>query len=204
MLELYLVRHGETESNIKKRYQGWTESILTEKGLLQAERVGQFLAHKKISALYASDLSRAAHTAQVIGSHSVLKPEINPLLREINFGHWEGLTFDEIKATWPQEVTLWMDNPFRRSAPAGETIVEVGERMQLFVKNLSRLYPDGLRVAAVSHGGSIRALLHSIMNLNKQTFWEIAIENASVSLVRLKGGRQAVEYYNHTEHLSSL
>ncbi len=202
-MELYLIRHGETESNIEKRYLGWTESPLSEKGLCQAEKAGHILADKQINAIYCSDLSRASHTAQIIGRHYCLKPETTPLLREINFGQWEGLTYKEIEASWGSQVSCWLDNPFHKSAPGGETVKEVGERMQIFFRRLIKQYPDGQRVAAVSHGGSIRALLHSIMGLSRKSFWDIKIDNASISLVRFEDGESRVIYYNRTEHLQS-
>jgi alpha-ribazole phosphatase len=202
-LDLYLVRHGETESNIQKRYQGWTESPLSEDGLCQAEKAGRVLSEKQIDAIYCSDLRRASHTAEIIGLHNSLKPEATPLLREINFGQWEGLTFKEIEASWGNMVSRWLDDPFKKSAPEGETLLEVGERMRQFVNRLVEQYPDGRRIVAVSHGGSIRALLHNILGLDSKSFWDISIENASISLVRYLNGESRVIYYNRTDHLES-
>ncbi|MFU8795391.1 MAG: alpha-ribazole phosphatase [Dethiobacteria bacterium] len=200
-MEIYLIRHGETESNLQRRYQGWTESPLSDNGLRQAEKVGFFLAEKNIEALYCSDLNRALHTARVIGAGSGIKPQITPLLREIHFGQWEGMTFDEIEAAWGAMISEWIDDPFHKAAPGGETLKEVCERMQSFLIRMQEIYPDGKRIAVVSHGGSIRALLYSVLGLDTKSFWELKIDNASVSLIRLEGGRFKVVYYNRNHHL---
>jgi len=202
-MELYLVRHGETESNKERRYQGWTESPLSKKGARQAEKAGFFLGGEKIAGLYCSDLKRAVNTARVIGAGSGLKPVITPLLREINFGQWEGLTFDEIEATWGEEINRWLDDPFHKSAPGGETLGEVCARMRSFLEQLEKNVPIGQRIAAVSHGGSIRALLYHVLNLDRESFWNLKIENASVSLIRKEGGRFKVVYYNRVHHLQA-
>jgi alpha-ribazole phosphatase len=201
-VDLYLVRHGETESNRERKYTGWTESPLSEQGILQAERAAQYLADKNIDALYCSDLDRALQTARIIGSASGLQPRVTSKLREIHFGRWEGMTFNEIQASWGDRINHWLDDPFRRSAPEGETLEKVCRRMQTFLDTVSRSYPDGNRVVAVSHGGSIRALLSHVMGLDPKKFWDLKIDNASVSLVKFDGFQHKLIYYNKTAHLT--
>lgn len=202
-MDLYLVRHGETESNKERRYQGWMESPLSEKGLLQAEKTGLFLSARELSGLYCSDLKRALHTAKVIGAGRGLNPEISPLLREIHFGQWEGMTFEEIENSWGDAISQWLDDPFNKAAPGGETLKKVCERMKLFLEGLSEKHGDGEQVVAVSHGGSIRALLYHVLNLDTAGFWEIKIDNASISLIRREGDRFKVVYYNRSDHLEA-
>ena len=200
-MEIYLVRHGETESNTEKRYRGWTESPLTPKGARQAEEVGFFLGGQKIDSLFCSDLKRAVKTARVIGAGSGLEPAVTPLLREINFGDWEGFTYDELEMSFGDAIRLWFDDPFNRAAPGGETLTEVYMRMQKFLVQLMNEAADGQRIAAVSHGGSIRALLFRVLNLSKKNFWDIKIDNASVSLIRKEGSQFKVVYYNRSDYL---
>jgi alpha-ribazole phosphatase len=200
-MELYLIRHGETESNKERRYQGWSESPLSDLGLRQAEKASFFLAGQEIDALFCSDLNRALHTAKVIGAGCGLKPEVTPLLREIHFGEWEGLTYEQIEASWGDRISAWLDNPFERSAPGGETLIEVCDRMREFIEQLSKERPGTKKVAVVSHGGSIRTLLYQVLNLDLESFWKIKIDNASVSLIRRENGRFKVVYYNRVHHL---
>lgn len=201
-MDLYLVRHGETESNRERRYQGWTESPLSQEGILQAEKAAHFLGRQNLSGLYCSDLNRAFHTARVIGNSSGLKPEVTPLLREINFGRWEGMTFDEIEQQWGNEIRDWLDDPFNRSAPDGETLDQVCARMKSFLDHLEAQAINGESIAAVSHGGSIRALLFYVLGMDKAGFWDLKVANASISLIRRENGRFKVAYYNRTDHLA--
>ena len=201
-MDLYLVRHGETESNIERRYQGWTESPLSQAGISQAEKAAHFLGRHNLSGLYCSDLSRAFHTARVIGSGSGLKPEATPLLREINFGSWEGMTFNEIEQQYGNEIRNWLDDPFKRSAPGGETLEQVCARMKSFLEHLEQQAGDGQSIAVVSHGGSIRALLFDVIGMNTAGFWDLKVENASISLIRKENDRFKVVYYNRTDHLA--
>jgi len=201
-MDLYLVRHGETESNIERRYQGWSESPLSPAGIRQAEKAAHFLGRHNLSGLYCSDLARAFHTARVIGNSSGLKPEVTPLLREINFGRWEGMTYDEIEQQYGDQIRNWLDDPFNRSAPGGETLDQVCARMKSFLEHLEHQANDGQSIAAVSHGGSIRALLFNVLGMDTAGFWDLKVANASISLIRKENGRFKVAYYNRTDHLA--
>ncbi len=200
-MEVYLVRHGETEGNLEKRYMGWTETPLSKRGIRQAEEAGFFLAGQNICGLHCSDLQRAVVTARIIGTGCGLEPVVTPLLREINFGRWEGLTYNQIEASHGDAIRLWHDDPLRKSAPGGETLTAVYERMRRFLDRLANEAGDGKRIAAVSHGGAIRALLYKVLNIGKSNLWEIKIDNASVSLFRREGDRYKVVYYNRTDFL---
>ena len=200
-MELYLIRHGETESNRQKRYKGWTESSLSEKGIRQAEQAAAFFSSKGIDAIYCSDLERAHNTARFIEKRTGIQPAVTPLLREINFGCWEGMTYNEIESSWGEEIRRWIDDPFCRSAPGGETLTTVCDRMQSFLDYLGGRYSNGQRIAAVSHGGSIRALLYQVMYLAPQDFWDIKIDNASITKLQKVDNHFQVVYYNHTVHL---
>lgn len=201
MLELYLVRHGETVANREKRFQGWTESPLSEQGLWQAEKAGLFLGKMKIDSVYSSDLQRAVHTAEAIGQKCGLEPRSSFLLREINFGRWEGLTYDEIEAGWGEEIKSWFDDPFTRSAPGGENIEQVGQRMLSFLHGLENEQPAQQRLVVVSHGGSIRALLQAVMKLDREKFWNLQVDNASISLLCREHEQFRIVYNNYVEHL---
>jgi len=206
-MEIYLVRHGETESNREKRYQGWTESPLSEEGVRQAEKAGLFLGPKGIDAVYCSDLKRAEHTARIIGASCGTEPVGSALLREINFGRWEGLTYNEIESQWGTQIREWLDDPFSRSAPDGETLEDVRERLCTFFGELEGWHEsckkDSSRVVLVSHGGTIRVLLYHALGLTRDQFWNLRVENASISLLSKNRNAAEVIYHNRVDHLSS-
>ena len=102
MIKVFLIRHGETEDSNSRRYKGTIDVPLSQNGIEQAKRVGEYLfKNEKLHAVYCSGLSRAVRTAEEIAAPFGLAPQISEGLRERDFGEWEGMTFDEIKDKWP-------------------------------------------------------------------------------------------------------
>jgi len=200
-MEIFLIRHGETVDNKEGRYRGWTESSLSPEGKLQAELVAKALEDWKIDKLYSSDLERALHTAQAIGQRCRLEPVTSPLLREINFGIFEGMTYEEIISSYEDKLFAWLDNPFEKSPPEGEDLGTVCRRMQSFVDQLNH-NNSSAKVALVCHGGIIRTWLFNLLNWGKEEFWNLSVANASISLVSYTAGNGTVVYHNYTEHLT--
>ncbi|MDO9534636.1 MAG: histidine phosphatase family protein, partial [Bacillota bacterium] len=132
-----------------------------------------------------------------------LVPSINPLLREINFGKWEGLTHTEISASYDQDVNRWISNPFQFAPTDGDTLLEVCKRMQQFLKDISSCYKKDDEVIVVSHGGAIRSILHHFMGLGLEQVWELRVDNASVSLLEMHEAGFKANLVNSIEHLSS-
>ena len=104
---IYLVRHGETDWNIKRRTQGVQNIPLTVNGLNQAEDLSKRLKNEPITKIYTSTLKRALNTAMVIGNKRGLNPEKRQELQEINFGVWEGLTIKQIEEKYPGQLTRY-------------------------------------------------------------------------------------------------
>lgn len=200
-MKIYLIRHGETNTNREKRYVGWTDVDLSAGGYQQAEKLSRRFAAENIASLYSSDLKRAENTAAFIGKAQGLKPITALQLREINFGEWEGLTHDEIEESYGEKVKKWIDDPFEHLPPRGESLADVSRRAESFLEEITANYGSGEAVVVVSHGGVIRVLLHSFLNLSMQQFWDITIDNASVSLVWRERSNYHVVYVNDTAHL---
>jgi len=96
-VKLFLIRHGESDGNVKRKFSGFQDVDLTEKGVWQAKRLARRLEGVRIDSVYCSDLKRARHTAEIIFKARGIDIISNPKFREINFGAWEGYTFEEIK-----------------------------------------------------------------------------------------------------------
>jgi probable phosphoglycerate mutase len=141
MTTLLLVRHGETDWNAAGRLQGHTDRPLNEYGRRQARELADRLAGDGIAAVYASDLSRARETAEIIGARLGLEVVVDPDLREKDWGSWEGLTADE-RAIVEFE---------------GESTEAHRERVLRAVHRIVEAHP-GERVAVVTHGGSLRRI----------------------------------------------
>jgi alpha-ribazole phosphatase len=203
MLKIYLVRHGITNSNKEKRYVGWGDAELSSQGFQQAEMVAERFSAHSISGLYSSDLQRAVKTAEAIGKSHDLTPTKSPLLREMNFGKWEGLTHNEIVASYDQDVNIWINNPFQNAPTEGESLLEVFERAQRFIEELSSRHLKGEEVIVVSHGGPIRSILHHYLGLGIEQLWELRVDNASVSLLEKHEVGFKANLVNSIEHLNS-
>lgn len=140
MTTLLLVRHGETDWNAERRWQGHADVPLNERGREQAEALAETLAADRIDAIYTSDLSRARETADILGARLGVPVVVEPDLREIDVGPLEGLTADEARA-----VDGWQ----------GEPIEAHSDRVIRALARISEAHPAG-RVLAVTHGGSMR------------------------------------------------
>jgi probable phosphoglycerate mutase len=167
MTTLLLVRHGETDWNAEGKLQGHTDRPLNDFGRRQAQALADRLAGEPIDAIYASDLSRARETAEILGANLGLGVAVDPDLREKNWGNWEGLTSDE---------RLHVEFE-------GETSEAHRERTLAAVKRIVERYPDG-RVVVVTHGGSLRRLQAAVAG-----FASPVIDNCAVWAVAHEDGR---------------
>src|SRR5438105_7468126 len=120
--ELLLIRHGETEWNRERRIQVHTDIRLSPGGSSQARQLALRLAHEPIQAVYSSDLARSRETAVPLAELLGLTLRTTPLLREVGFGAWEGLTVSEVEARWPDEYAAWRQDSVRSRPPDGEQI----------------------------------------------------------------------------------
>jgi alpha-ribazole phosphatase len=197
-MRLILVRHGETDWNAQRRYQGWSDLPLNEVGLQQADALAVHLAGEQLDAVYASDLERAMQTAQIIAEgHN--QPVIADLrLREISFGDWEGLTFDEVRARWPGEVDAWLGDSLRIAPPSGETLAQVAGRVQDAFNDVAGKNEDRT-VLLVAHGGPLRVLLCLALGLDVRAHWRFRLDAASVSELSVYDGEATLVKLNVTE-----
>ena len=154
MTHLCLIRHGQTDWNLEGRYQGQSDVPLNETGLAQARSLIEKLNGHSFNAIYVSDLKRARQTAAPIAKLLGLEVQIEPRLREINQGKWEGVLVDEIKARYAELWSQRTVDPASVRPPGGETVGEVAERVYAALDDISRLFPNG-RVLVVAHGLSI-------------------------------------------------
>lgn len=152
------VRHGETAWNVDTRIQGQLDIGLNETGRWQARRVGQALAGEPITAVYSSDLGRAHETARPIAEVAGTPVVPDAGLRERRFGMFEGKTFDEIHATWPEQAQEWRKRIPEWQPPAGgESLLELRERVTRTVSALAARHP-GEQIVVVAHGGVLDTL----------------------------------------------
>lgn len=202
MLHLMLVRHGVTEWNAQRRYQGQTDVPLSGLGRRQAELVAGRLAGEMIHAVYASDLSRAWETAQIIARKNGLNISSEPRLRELKFGILEGLTFDEAEAQHPEMITAWLED-FNNTPGGAETIQAFNQRIVSLLDDLKGKHDEQV-VLLVGHGGSLSEILRVVLGLSREKRWYLEIENASLSEVLISDDYISIKRLNDTCHLAIL
>jgi probable phosphoglycerate mutase len=160
-VQFLLVRHGQTQYNADGRVQGQIDIPLNEIGAWQAERIGERLKAYRPSAIFTSDLSRAADTARAIAAHHPAIPFLDTtLLREIDYGVFEGMHLPEIKQTYPEEYLQWREGDIGYTPPRAESIYEQRARASRAVKWVREHCSEGT-IVLVSHGGIMRALVAS-------------------------------------------
>lgn len=203
MTKVILVRHGQTLWNLEMKYQGHCDVALTEEGMKQAELVASSLAAESISAVYASDLCRALVTAECIAKKHNVQVTAIPELREINFGQWEGLTYDKINNQWSEIMAKLFTHPDEIQIPDGETFRAVKERATAALAKLVTQHPNET-IVIVSHGGTIRTILCAILNIHLNYLWKIKQDNTAVNMLEFYDKEVMVSLVNDTHHLRKL
>jgi probable phosphoglycerate mutase len=155
MTELLLVRHGETDWNRERRFQGHADPPLNETGREQAHTLAAELAGEPIELVYTSDLARARETAEIIAARIGADVVALRELREIDVGEWQGLTWPEIEERHPDGAQAWREHG--SGWEAGETQAELGERVVAALRRIVARHPSQ-RILVVGHGGTIRAI----------------------------------------------
>jgi alpha-ribazole phosphatase len=183
-MKIFLVRHGITVWNMEHRYQGQSDTELSEEGEKQARKAAEYLKEQNLQAIYSSDLSRCLQTARIINEQVKLDLIVEPRFKEISFGIWEGLTIEEAGEKYPDLVHDWYHNTLDFQVPEGENFAQVMARAgqaldEIILKNLSS-------AAVVTHGGVIRALLFHLGLIEKSKFWRDLAVPGSITMLDMK------------------
>lgn len=198
---IFLIRHGETLWNSEMKFQGHVDVPLSEKGVEQAGALAGRLASQKISAVYSSDLGRAVETARRIADPRGLEVITLPALREMSFGVWEGLTFKEIKEKYGDVIQRWWANPMGMAVPGGEGLSDLAARAVPAVREIVGRHM-GDQVAVVCHGGPVRCLVGTVLNMDLNKYWKIRQDNAALNILDFPNWEQGiVALMNDRSHL---
>lgn len=156
MATLLLARHGETDWNAERRWQGHSDVPLNERGREQARQLAEELAGETVAAIYSSDLLRAHETARIVADRKGMDVIVDRALRETNLGVWEGLTSTEIEQRFPEDWRTWREGGVP-SGRGGETPQQARERIVEVAHRIAAAHP-GEQVLVVAHGGVLRHL----------------------------------------------
>jgi broad specificity phosphatase PhoE len=191
-----LLRHGRTEWNASGRFQGQLDSPLDLVGRAQAAAAAVAVAPMVPDALVSSDLSRALDTAAAVSVVADMDIAIDPRLREIDLGEWQGLTRAEARARFPEEYARWQAGEDARRG-SGETYAEVGARASACVHDWLDELGSGSLLLAVTHGGTARATIGTLLGMAPDTWWRLApLSNCRWSLLADMGRGWRLEEHN--------
>ncbi len=188
MTTILIARHGQSDWNQEKRWQGHADRPLTERGRQQAQALAARLAHIDLDAVYSSDLQRARDTGAVVAESQGLELQQLPELREVDVGSWSGLTRNEAEERFPEGFARWRDGyPGWKD---GETYEAMTDRVLRAVDEIAADHEGG-RVLVVSHGGPIRAMHAAALGLDVHAYRRLRpVEpNARLSAVCIVDGK---------------
>ena len=202
-----LVRHGQSKGNAERRFGGHTATPLSDFGRAQAEAAARALASEGITAIYSSDLLRAAQTAEPLARATGLAVTLSAEFRERSVGVMEGLTFEEAAVAHPEEYAALLRRDFDRVLAGGESYRQVlgraSSRLDLAVEE-----NRGGAVAVFSHTGTICILvLHLLGALDAHALRPVWVSTSNCGVTRFEirhGGLTRLLSANDTRHLSGL
>jgi broad specificity phosphatase PhoE len=202
MTKLILVRHGHVQGISPERFRGRAELPLTELGRREAElTAARIAASWQPAAIYTSPMSRAVDTGAAIGKPLGRSASAMPGLNDIDYGEWQGLTNDEVRARWADELDTWHRHPDWAAIPRGETLQQVLTRAVAALREVVRRHPDDTVV--VAHDSVNRVLLLHALELPLSRYWRFKQNPCCINELDFGADGCTILGVNQTEHLRS-
>lgn len=202
-MRLFALRHGETAWTRERRFSGSRDLPLTPHGQRQAQALADALVAEKVAAVFASPLDRARGTAEIIARPHRLSVVVEPSLREMAFGDWEGLTRDEVEVRWPETFALWRTSPERVVPAGGENLLDVAERVGKGLQQIRDSHPEGT-VVLVSHAIVLRLIVLDALGLGPERLWSLDASPAGLTEIEYLPDWATVHRMNTLAHLRGL
>ncbi len=205
-MNIYLVRHGETEWNHEHKIQGRSDIPLNEYGRELAKKTAEGLKDIPFDYVFSSPLIRARETAKIITGNRPVSIETDDRLMEMSFGDEEGQDIIKMKEDKTNPMYNFLKEPkYFNAPPHGESFQQVYHRSNEFMQD--RIIPLEKRsnnILIVAHGALNRTIINPILNIPIERFWEISLYNCSVSILKCINGVLSVEeqskkYYDETK-----
>ena len=200
MIELFLIRHGTT--TLPEHFIGETDVPLSPVGkqelrALSEAIVKRFLSSERpLAAIYSSNLQRSIESARILADMAGLEPRIVPDLRELGFGAWEGLTYEQITEEYPEEFAAWRKSYNRKGPPGGESMATLRRRVINALDQILACHKDGERLAIVAHGGVNRVILCHFLGLPLNRIFSLGQQHGAMNVIELRDGRAVIRILN--------
>lgn len=196
------MRHGSTQWNALRRYQGRSDIPLSDEGRAQAKALAFALRGQHFDAVYASDLQRALETARIIVADRDVDVIADPRMREFDFGQWEGLTWNDIVERWPEFRDQGATAAKLYQPEGGERFDDVVDRVRAFLDDLRRTPFDAVLV--VTHAGALHAVLEALGKSTQDLPGDglsVSFSQASITRIAMDGEQARIITLNDVSHL---
>ena len=178
MGKIILVRHGETNMNRDNLYHGILDPVLNETGIKQAEKAYNIIKNISYDKIFSSPLKRAYETAKIL-NYKKLDIELSDKIKELNFGIFEGLSYEEISHKYPYELKESTKNWKNYNFKTGESPCELQKRSVQFINSLDK----DLNYLIVTHWGVICTILSYYFSYNLNAYWKFKIDNCGIVII---------------------
>lgn len=204
MTTIILTRHGHVGWITPERFRGRAPLPLSELGKRQAQALGaRIAAQAKPNALYTSPLSRCVETGAAIGQATGLRARVLDELVDTDYGQWQGMTHEEVRALWPKELRMWFDAPEMALIPGGESLAEVLGRATHVVRKMLQEHRDQT-VVLVGHDSINRVLLLLCLGLPLSHYWRIKQTPCCINELDLHDHSATIHRINDHSHTEGL
>ncbi|MHB2018459.1 MAG: histidine phosphatase family protein [Candidatus Xenobia bacterium] len=206
LLELYLIRHGQTGMNASGQLQGHRDEPLSERGEAQARATASFLARRvvRVDAIYTSTLARAKATAETIAAPFNAGVNVDPALNEMDVGDLAGGTWDEARTRYPEVMDLWYSKPRDVTFPgAAESIADFMKRVGGLLSDIRKRHESGT-VFVVSHGGPLNVCMSTLLKVGLSDLFPFHFSNCGITLAHVHGTRVRLQTFNEVCHLTNV
>ena len=201
MTKIILVRHGHVEGISPERFRGRADLMLTAEGRQQAAAAARRIqASWTPVAVYTSPLSRCRATAAAIAEPFGLSPVTLDGLVDIDYGEWQGLTPEQVRARWPEPLATWYRAPDWAAIPGGETLQQVLTRTVTALREVIGRHPDGT-VVLVGHDSVNRVMLLHMLGLPLSRYWRLGQDPCAINEIEFSADGFTVLSMNETYHL---
>ncbi|OPY73715.1 MAG: Phosphoserine phosphatase 1 [Syntrophorhabdus sp. PtaU1.Bin002] len=180
---IVLVRHGETtDEDTKKIYKGTLDIPLSAKGIVRLKRVASHLALHNLDCIYTSVLSRAVESGRIIAGPHNLDIISDSSLNELHFGRWQGLSFNEIAEKYPDNLSLWLQDPENHPPLGGEPLLQAQKRIMGKFREIVDRHKGG-NVGIVAHGGALRIIVCTLLSVKLCNMFRVAQDHGCINIV---------------------
>ena len=200
MVKLILVRHALTVDNQKSRLSGHIDSAISEEGKEQIDKITNYLKDFDIDKIYTTTSSRTKDTVKKLSELKSIEIIEKESLKEISFGDFEGLTFDEIKDKYPKEFQDMIQKGYEYKYPNGESLIDSYNRVCIELDNIIS-NNDDRTILICSHGGTIRNIITYLISNSYKYHWNFKIDNGSVTILEVQDGFTVISAMNNTSFI---